>query len=106
VDGVESAKQTQLAVLIGRRVAQNRHLNIHRSSFGKGNDERASRNAFNSAAAFPPNPGTCEICSALASRIRWTEPNFLSSAALRRSPILGNSSRILSEIRRRRSSAL
>ena len=61
--------------------------------------ERASRNVFNSPAAFPPKPGTSAICSTVASRMRCTEPNFFSNAALRRSPMLGNSSRMLSEIR-------
>src|SRR5439155_10388667 len=66
----------------------------------------ASRNDFKSAAAFPPNPGTLAISSTDASRKRCTEPNFLSNAALRRSPMPGNSSRRLSEIFFRRSCAL
>src|SRR5204863_3758349 len=60
--------------------------------------ERAMRKALSSAAALPPKPETSAICSTVATRRRWTEPNFLSRAALRCWPIPGNSSRILSEI--------
>ncbi len=60
---------------------------------------RASRNCFNSAAALPPKPGTSAICSSVAVFNRCTEPNFFSNAALRASPMPGNSSSTLSEIR-------
>src|SRR5260370_50317 len=68
--------------------------------------ERAARKLFNSAAALPPNPGTAAISSTLASRSRCTEPNFFSKAALRWSPMPGNSSSRLSEMRLMRSCAL
>jgi hypothetical protein len=32
VDGIESAEQVELAIVIGRRIAQNCHLNVHRYS--------------------------------------------------------------------------
>src|ERR1035437_4645347 len=138
IDRVKRPQQVQLAVVIGRCVAQNRHLYIPPAAiktriaqigthlFGPGYARdhagrvrvsdlgfrisglscRASRNALSSAAALPPKPGTSAIFSTLASRMRWTEPNFRSNAALRRSPMLGNSSSRLSEIFRSRSWAL
>src|SRR6266496_1240509 len=110
---VEGAEQIQLAVVIRRGVTEDCNLNIHWNAiktrisridtkFFSQLTARASRNVFNSAAALPPKPGTSAIFSTLARRSRWTDPNFFSSAALRRSPMLGNSSRMLSEIFRNR----
>ena len=63
-------------------------------------------NFLSSSAALPPKPGTAAICSSVAVLSRCTEPNFFSSAALRRSPMPGNSSSTLSEIFLSRNCAL
>jgi hypothetical protein len=64
------------------------------------------QNGFVSAAALPPKPGTLAICSNVAVFNRCTEPNFFNNAALRASPMPGNSSSTLSEIRLIRNCAL